>query len=121
MSGFHSRTVLSPPLATRCPSGLKATLYTASVWPIIGGPRGRPLSASYTRTVLSAPPVTSRCPSVLNATLKHPFWAVSGQRIAERLAGVGIPQLHRAIGEGGGQPVPVGIQRHTVHVLPLAR
>ena len=40
MSAFHNRTELStPPVASRCPSGLNATLMTALVWPVRGAPR----------------------------------------------------------------------------------
>ena len=54
VSGFHNRTVLSSPaVASRCPSGLNATLVTASVWPVSGSPTGWPVSASHSRTVLS--------------------------------------------------------------------
>ncbi len=93
MSAFHSRTVPSSAGAgQRCPSGLNATLYTASVWPVSGSPTGWPVSASHSRTVLSSLAVASRCPSGLNATRSPPVWPVSG---ADRLAGVGVPQPHR--------------------------
>ena len=51
------------------PSGLNATLDTASVWPVSGSPIGWPVSASHSRTVLSPLPETMRWPSGLNATL----------------------------------------------------
>ena len=39
MAASHSRTVLSAlPEAMRLPSGLNATLFTAPVWPVNGGP-----------------------------------------------------------------------------------
>jgi hypothetical protein len=41
VSAFHSRTVVSAlALASRCPSGLNATLSTPLVWPVNGSPRG---------------------------------------------------------------------------------
>jgi hypothetical protein len=66
-SAGHSRTVpSSPAVASRCPSGLNATLYTEAVWPVSGGPICWPVSASHSRTVLSALPETMRVPSGLN-------------------------------------------------------
>ena len=56
----------------RLPSGLNATLNTVSVCPVIGWPRGWPVSASHTRTVVSALPETMHVPSGLNATLDIP-------------------------------------------------
>ena len=53
----------------RWPSGLNATLVTASVWPVIGGPTGWPDPASQRRRVLSLLAETMRRPSGLNATL----------------------------------------------------
>ena len=36
VSAFHSRTVPSPlAVASRCPSGLNATPFTAPVWPVM--------------------------------------------------------------------------------------
>ena len=80
VSASHSRTVLSSlPEASRCPSGLNATLFTASVWPVSGSPMGWPVSASHSRTVLSSLPEASRCPSGLNATLYTvSVWPVRG-------------------------------------------
>ena len=105
--------------ASRCPSGLNATLVTAPVWPVSGSPTGWPVSASHSRTVLSSPAEASRCPSGLNATLVHRA-GVAGERVADRLAGVGVPQPHRAVVAGGGQPVPVGAERHTEHRAGVA-
>ena len=42
------------------------------------------------------------------------------KRVAEGLAGVGVPQPHRAVVAGAGQPVPVGAERHTVHRAGVA-
>ena len=82
------------------------------------GARGWPVSASHNRTVVSALPEASRCPSGLNATLiTVSVCPVSG--VADRLAGVGVPQPHRVVGAGGGQPVPVGAERHTEHLARL--
>jgi len=51
------------PVARVCPSGLKATELTVSVWPAMTGP-GR----SQSRAVLSALPVARVCPLGLKAT-----------------------------------------------------
>ena len=57
MSASHNRTILSPLAeASRCPSGLNATLNTVLVWPVSGWPMGWPVSAFHNRTVLSALP-----------------------------------------------------------------
>ena len=70
VSAFHNRTVSSSLAeASRCPSGLNATLSTGSVWPVSGAPMGWPVSASHNRTVSSSLAEASRCPSGLNATL----------------------------------------------------
>ena len=106
-------------MASRCPSGLNATPYTASVWPVSGAPIGWPVSASHSRTVSSSPALASRCPSGLNATLRHRA-GVAGERVADRLAGVGVPQPHRAVVAGAGQPVPVGAERHAGHRAGVA-
>ncbi len=103
----------------RWPSGLNATLDTESVWPVSGGPIGWPVSASHTRTVLSALPETMRWPSGLNATLDTAL-GVAGQRLADRLAGVGVPQPHRLVGTAGDDPVAVGAERHAGHRVGVA-
>ena len=80
---------------------------------------GWPVSASHSRTVPSTLAVASRCPSGLNATpITASVWPVSG--CADGLAGVGVPQPHRAVVAGGGQPVPVGAERHTEHRVGVA-
>ena len=98
-------------LASLCPSGLNATPVTVSVWPVRGAPSW-PVSAFHNRTVLSSPALASRCPSGLNATPHRA--GVAGQGGADGLAGVGVPQPHRVVVAGAGQPVPVGAERHTV-------
>ena len=61
---------------------------------------GWPVSASHSRTVLSALPETMRLPSGLNATLyTASVWPVSG--CADGLAGVGVPQPHRVVAAAG--------------------
>ena len=45
---------------------------------------------------------------------------MAGERVAEGLAGVGVPQPHRAVVAGAGQPVPVGAERHTPHRAGVA-
>ncbi len=164
MSASHSRTVLSAlPETIRVPSGLNATLYTASVWPVSGWPTGWPVSASHSRTVLSAaagddaravgaerhavhtmsvwpvsgwptgwPVSASHSRTVLSAlpeAMRVPVGAerhaghrvgVAGQRLADGLAGVGVPQPHRVVGTAGGDAVPVGAERHAVHRVRVA-
>ena len=51
------------------PSGLKATLDTAAVWPSKGLPTGCPVVRSHRRTVRSSLPEARRMPSGLKATL----------------------------------------------------
>ena len=46
---------------------------------------------------------------------------VPGERLADGLAGVGVPQPHRVVAAGGGQAVPVGAERHTEHSVACAR
>ena len=78
---------------------------------VSGSPSGAPVSAFHSRTVSSALAVASRCPSGLNATpVTASVWPV--ERGAEGLAGVGVPQPHRVVDAGAGQPVPVGAERH---------
>ena len=86
MSAFHNRTVpSSPAVASRCPSGLNATLVTLSVWPVRGSPTGWPVSAFHSRTVVSSPAEASRCPSGLNATLSTArVWPVMILRVLAR-------------------------------------
>ena len=113
VAASHSRTVSSSLAeASRCPSGLNATPHTAPVWPVSGAPIGWPVAGSHSRTVPSALAEASRCPSGLNATPVHRA-GVAGERGADRLAGAGVPQPHRVVVAGGGQPVPVGAERHT--------
>ncbi len=101
------------------PSGLNATLDTASVWPVSGWPTGWPVSASHSRTVWSALPEAMRLPSGLNATLvTASVWPVSGWPIG--LAGVGVPQPHRVVGTAGGDPLAVGAKRHAEHRVRVA-
>src|SRR4029079_17322536 len=58
----HTRSVASLlAAARRRPSGLNATLVTASVWPVSGLPRGWPVSAPHSRTVASSLALASRC------------------------------------------------------------
>ena len=96
------------------PSGLNATLDTASAWPVRGARSAGRSSASHTRTVLSPLPETRRVPSGLNATLVTvSVCPVSGWPIG--LAGVGVPHPHRLVGAAGGDARAVGAERHAVH------
>src|SRR4051812_47961705 len=65
---LHNRTVWSPLAVARVrPSGLNATDFTASVWPV-RVLRGCPLGTSHNRTVRSLLAVARVRPSGLNAT-----------------------------------------------------
>src|SRR5450759_2324333 len=76
----HSRIVLSPlPEARILPLGLKATLFTTSVWPVRGRPSCRWVVTLHSRTVLSKLPEASVLPSGLKATLDTTsVWPVRG-------------------------------------------
>jgi hypothetical protein len=51
-AGFQSRTIWSePPVANWRPSGLNATAFIPSVWPVSGGPWGWPVVGSQSRMV----------------------------------------------------------------------
>ena len=120
MSAFHSRTVLSELAeAMRCPSGLNATPVTAPVWPVSGAPRGWPVSAFHSRTVSSSLAEAMPVPVGAERHTDHRV-GVAGQRGAEGLAGVGVPQPHRLVAAGGGDAVPVGAERHTGHRVGVA-
>ena len=84
------------PEAMRLPSGLNATLDTESVWPVSGWPIGWPVSASHSRTVLSALPEAMRVPSGLNATLVHRV-GVAGQRLRRRVGRCRRPTAARVL------------------------
>ncbi len=61
------------------PSGLNATLSTASVWPVSGAPMGWPVSASHSRTVLSSLPEAMRgAVGAERHTGHRAVWPVSG-------------------------------------------
>ena len=79
-----------------------------------GSPIGWPVSAFHSRTVLSSLARGQPVPVGAERHTAHRA-GVAGERVAERLAGVGVPQPHRVVVAGGGQPVPVGAERHTDH------
>ena len=49
----------------------------------------------------------------------HPA-GVAGERVADRLAGVGVPQPHRRVLAGRCQAVPVRAERHTHYQVAVA-
>ena len=118
VTASHTRTVVLPAETIRLPSELNVTLDTGSVV-VIGGPIGFPVPASHCRTVLSQLPETIRDPSELNATLLYPV-GVTGEGLAARLAGVGVPHPHGLVGATGDDPPPVGAERHTGHRVRVA-
>ena len=101
------------------PSGLNATLDTASVWPVSGWPTGWPVAASHTRTVLSALPEAIRVPSGLNATLDTAsVWPVSGWPTGWPVAASHSRTVLSAA--AGGDPRAVGAERHAGHRVRVA-
>ena len=116
----HRRTVPSwLALASRCPSGLNTTSKTWWVWPVSGAPIGWPVSAFHTRTVLSALAEASSMPVGAEHHSVH-RGLVAGEP-GDRFAGVDVPQPHRAVVAGAGQPVPVRAERHTVDTCRCGR
>ena len=57
-------------------------------------------------------------PSGLNATLNTAS-CVAGERLADGLAGVGVPQPHGVVAAAGGDARAVGAERHAVHRRPV--
>ena len=90
------------------PSGLNATLITASVWPVSGWPMGWPVSASHTRTVLSLLPEAMRCAVGAERHAAHRL-GVAGEWLADGLAGVGVPHPHRVVPLPETMRVPSGL------------
>ena len=81
---------------------------------------GWPVSASHSRTVRSSLPEASSRPSGLNATLLDRV-GVAGQRLADGLAGVGIPQPHGAVVAAGDDAAAVRAERHAASPRPCGR
>ena len=104
-----------------CPSGLNATLYTASVWPVSGAPMGWPVSASHTRTVLVA---TAGDDARAVGAERHTVHRGRCGRSAGApigLAGVGVPHPHACCRRcRTTMRVPVGAERHAVHRAGVA-
>ncbi len=92
----------------RVPSGLNATLSTASVWPVSGLPMGAPVAASHIRTVLSALPETMRRAVRAERHAIHRT-GVTSERVADWLAGGGVPYPHRVVGAAGDDAPPSGL------------
>ena len=111
VSASHSRAVLSSDAVTMClPSGLNAALPKGTSWPLSGSPIGLPVSASHSRAVSS-----SRCGDDALAigterrtrhNLKMTF-----ERLADWLAGLGVPQPRRLILRRGDDALAVGAER----------
>ena len=111
----HTRAVLSLDAVTmRLPSGLNAAL-THLIRRGRGAalPIGLPVSASHTRAVLSADAVTMRLPSGLNAAL-HTASVMAFERLADRLAGLGVPQPRRLVPRRGDDALAVGAERRAL-------
>ena len=78
VTGFHNRTVPSPPaVASSLPSGLNATASTPPWGPALvawrGAPTGWLVTGFHHRTVPSPPALASSLPSGLNAISNTPF------------------------------------------------
>ena len=115
LAASQIRAVLSIDAVTmRLPSGLNAALHTASSWPLSGSPIGLPLSASQTRAVLSEDAVTMRLPSGLNAALITQS-LMAFERLADRLAGLGVPDARRLVRRRGDDALAVGAERRAPH------
>ena len=91
VSASHSRTVLSQlAVASRCPSGLNATLTTASVWPVSGGADGLAGVGIPQPHRLVVAAAGQPVPVGAERHTEHRV-GVAGQRRAEGLAGVRRP------------------------------
>ena len=77
-----------------------------------------PVSGSQIRTVSSPPPVASQLPSGAIATASHAV-GVAGEGVALG-AGDRVPDPHRAVVAGGGQPAAVRGDRHRPHAAGVA-
>ena len=110
MAVSHSRTVLSSlPLASACPSGLKATLLTKSWWPV-NWRSSLPLAVSHSRTVVVGAAAGQREP--VGAEGHAPDGVLVAGELAQGFAGGRLPQPHRVVGAAAGQRVPVGAEGH---------
>ena len=83
---------------------------TLAPWPVSGSPIGLPVSASHSRAVLSPDAVTMRLPSGLNAAL-HTATRMACERLADWLAGLGVPQPRRLVRRRGDDALAVGAER----------
>ena len=115
----HPRRLVPDAVTMRLPSGLNAALITASSWPVSGSPIGLPVSASHTRAVLSQDAVTMRLPSGLNAALITAL-VMALERLADRLAGRGVPQPRRLVLRRGDDALAVGAERRARHRILMA-
>ena len=102
----------------RLPSGLNAALSTALSWPLSGSPIGLPVAASQSRAVLSSDAVTMRLPSGLNAAL-YTASVMAFERLADRLAGRGVPDPRRLVLRRGDDALAVGAERGCLSHSPL--
>ena len=105
------RRLVKDAVTMRLPSGLNAALYTSSSWPLSGSPMGLPVSASHSRAVLSPDAVTMRLPSGLNAALRQIPTLMAFERLADWLAGLGVPQPRRLVPRRGDDALAVGAER----------
>ena len=120
LAGSQIRTVPSPPAeASQLPSGATASAATAPPESLASCPvmvaRSRPLAGSQIRTVPSSPAEASQLPSGATASAAtRRQCLVPGQGGAFPAAGR-IPDPHRAVQAGGGQPAAVRRHRQRRH------
>ena len=118
VTGSQIRTVWSSlAVASQLPSGAIATARTLSVWPVRVW-RWVPVAGSQIRTVRSSLAVASQ--AAVRGDRHRPHAAgVAGEGVALG-AGGRIPDPHRAVAAGGGQPAAVRGDRHRPHVAGVA-
>ena len=105
VAGSQIRTVpSSPAVASQVPSGAIATALTESVWPVRVA-RCWPVAGSQIRTDPSRPAVASQVPSGAIATAHVAVVAGEGGALP---AGGRVPDPHRPVAAGGGEPGPSG-------------
>ena len=101
------------------PSGLNATLFTASSWPVSGCADRLPGAGvpQPHRVVEAAGGDAGAVGAERHAGHRV---GVAGERLADRLPGVGVPQPHRVVVAAGGDARAVGAERHAVHRAGVA-
>ena len=103
----------------RCPSGLNATLYTVSVWPVSGWPMGLAgVGVPQPHRLVGTAGGDARAVGAERHAVHRV--RVAGQRLADGLAGVRVPHPHRLVDAAGDDALPVGAERHAAHPVRVA-